>query len=210
MSHICSELHTIVNHKTNFVFPFNEDDIPKNGIYILFEKGEKGHNGNRIVRIGTHTGVNQLRSRLKQHFLREKKDRSIFRKNIGRCILNRDNDPYLKIWEYDCTSSVGKAKYGHLLQTEYQGEVEAKISTYIQNHFSFGVLELKEKEDRLYYEARLISTVSGCNECRPSENWLGLSSPIEKIRASGLWQVNELYKEPLSPSEMKSLAELIL
>jgi len=26
-------------------------------------------------------------------------DRSIFRKNIGRALLNKSKDPYLKIWE---------------------------------------------------------------------------------------------------------------
>ena len=41
----------------------------------------------RIVRIGTHTGENQLRSRLMQHFVKENKNRSIFRKNIGRCFF---------------------------------------------------------------------------------------------------------------------------
>ena len=52
-----------------FTFPFDKQEIPENGIYILFEKGEFAHSTNRIVRIGTHTGDNQLRSRLFQHFL---------------------------------------------------------------------------------------------------------------------------------------------
>ena len=84
MSKKCNKLHKLFNNMKIYSFPFNEELIPKNGIYILFEKGEKGHNTNRIVRVGTHTGINQLRSRLKQHFLNENKDRSIFRKNIGR------------------------------------------------------------------------------------------------------------------------------
>lgn len=68
MSHLCSELHRIVNELPRFHFPINDKLIPKNGIYIVFEKDENGHDADRIVRIGTHTGVNQLRSRLKQHF----------------------------------------------------------------------------------------------------------------------------------------------
>jgi len=76
-------------------FPFCEDQIPLNGIYILFEKGELAHNTDRIVRIGTHTGINQLRSRLKQHFIVENKDRSIFRKNIGRALLNKNHDDFI-------------------------------------------------------------------------------------------------------------------
>lgn len=73
--------------------------MPTDGIYVLFESGEESHGGDRIVRIGTHTGVGQLRSRLQQHFVKENKDRSVFRKNIGRCLLNRDSDPFLPEWE---------------------------------------------------------------------------------------------------------------
>lgn len=209
MSHICTELHRLTRHMKKFDFPFNSKDIPRNGIYILFEKGESGHGMDRIVRIGTHTGTNQLRSRLRQHFIQENKNRSIFRKNIGRCILNQTNDSYLSLWELDCTSSAAKTKYGPLLNREYQAMVESKVSDYIQNHFSFCVLEVPSKEDRLHLESRLISTVSSCGECRPSAEWLGLSSPVDKITRSGLWQVNELYKEPLNAIDLNRLMELM-
>ena len=209
MNHMCTELHQVVNGKTRYHFPYNHKENPKNGIYFLFEKGEEGHAGDRIVRIGTHTGVNQLRSRLRQHFVREQKDRSIFRKNIGRCVLNHSDDPYLEIWDFDCTSSEGKAKYGHLLLPQYQFRIEASVTQYIQDYFSFCVLELAEKNDRLYFESRLISTVSNCSECKPSRNWFGHNSPSVKIRESGLWQVNELYKESLTTEELNRLTRLI-
>jgi hypothetical protein len=206
---ICSELHRIINTLPRYHFPLNDKHIPKNGVYILFENNEKGHGGDRIVRIGTHTGDNQLRSRLKQHFIKENKDRSIFRKNIGRCLLNAANDPYLEIWELDCTSSEGKARHVHLINPKYQKNIELRVSEYIQNQFSFSVLEVQGKEERLYLESRIVSTVSGCEECRPSSSWLGLSSPREKIKESGLWQVNELYKEPLSSDDLNRLVGLI-
>lgn len=76
----------------------------KNGVYILFEKNEFGHNGDRIVRIGSHTGNDNLVKRLEEHFLKENKDRSIFRKNIGRALLNKNSDSYLDIWDIDLTS----------------------------------------------------------------------------------------------------------
>lgn len=210
MSHLCAELHRIVNELPRFHFPFNDKLIPKNGIYIVFEKDETGHGIDRIVRIGTHTGMNQLRSRLKQHFVHANKDRSIFRKNIGRCILHRTADPYLKVWELDCTSSEGKAKYGPLIDSVYQQEIEHKVSEYIQQNFSFCVLEVPSKEERMYLESRIVSTVAACQECGPSEHWLGKSSPVLKIQNSGLWQVNELYKEPLSSDDMRRLVELCL
>jgi len=55
------------------------------------------HSTDRIVRIGTHTGNNKLWFRLKEHLI-ENKDRSIFRKNIGRALLNKDNDCFIEHW----------------------------------------------------------------------------------------------------------------
>jgi len=96
MSKNCHTIHQWFNGIKKHSFPFNEQEIPENGIYILFERGEFAHSTNRIVRIGTHTGNNQLRSRLFQHFLNENKDRSIFRKNVGRALLNKDKDSFLE------------------------------------------------------------------------------------------------------------------
>src|SRR4051812_919707 len=104
MSAICSELHELVRRGTLHRFPYERGVIPRNGIYVLFERGEDSHGGGRIVRVGTHTGDNQLRSRLTQHFVKENKNRSIFRKNIGRCILNRSSDQFLAEWEIDRTT----------------------------------------------------------------------------------------------------------
>lgn len=71
------------------------------------------------------------------------------------------------------------------------------------------VFEVETKEERLLLESRIISTVSSCEECKPSDGWLGLFSPKIKIKESGLWLVNELYKEPLSDEDMELLIEKI-
>jgi hypothetical protein len=76
MSKECSELHSLVRRGTRWSFPFDPASIPLNGICVLFEKGEECHGGTRIVRVGTHTGDGQLRSRVLQHFVMENKDRS--------------------------------------------------------------------------------------------------------------------------------------
>ena len=198
------------NGMKRFSFPFNENDIPLNGIYILFEKGEKGHDGDRIVRVGTHTGVDQLRSRLKQHFINENKDRSIFRKNIGRAILSKGNDKFLERWELDLTTKDSKERFSHLVDFDKQGEVEKDVSRFIQNNFSFIILEINNKEKRLELESKIISTISLCKDCKASKSWLGLSSPKEKIRESSLWLVNELYNEGLSEEDMEELEKLSL
>lgn len=208
MSEKCKQLHQWFNNLERISFPFDEKKIPHNGIYILFERGEAAHGMDRIVRIGTHTGKNQLRSRLKQHFINENKDRSVFRKNIGRALLNRDKDPFLEQWEIDLTSRKAKEKYSALIDLEKQKEVEKRVSQYIQENFSFVAIEVEEKEKRLELESKIISTVSLCGECKPSSDWLGLFSPKEKISKSGLWLVNELYKEPLSDEDMQSIKNL--
>lgn len=87
--------------------PVRSQKLPKNGIYFFYEEGEFWGHGDRrlrIVRVGTHKS-NNFRNRIAEHFLlREHKmnfdrnkpkpsDRSIFRKNIGRALLNKNNDP---------------------------------------------------------------------------------------------------------------------
>ncbi len=211
MSEKCKQLHQWFNNLERMSFPFDERKIPRNGLYILFEKEEIAHDGmDRIVRIGTHTGKNQLRSRLKQHFINENKDRSVFRKNIGRALLNRDEDPFIEQWEIDLTSRKAKDEYSALIDFEKQKEIEKRVSQYIQVNFSFVVIEVEAQEERLEFESKIISTISLCDECSPSSDWLGLFSPKEKIRKSGLWLINELCKEPLSDDDMQMVKNSVL
>ncbi|KYK26013.1 hypothetical protein AYK26_01035 [Euryarchaeota archaeon SM23-78] len=209
MSKACIKIHELFNNMKKHNFPFKEEEIPINGIYVLFEKGELAHGTDRIVRIGTHTGNDQLRSRLKQHFINENKDRSIFRKNIGRAILTKNKDAFLKQWELDLTPKEAREKYSKLIDFKKQKEVEKKVTKYIQNDFSFVVFRVDDKNKRLALESKIISTLSLCNQCKPSKNWLGLFSPKEKIRESGLWNVNELYKEPLNHKDIKELKTML-
>lgn len=209
MSKECAILHTLVCALERYHFPFDESAIPQDGIYLLFQKGEIGHGAERIVRIGTHTGEGQLSSRLKQHFLKENKDRSIFRKNIGRAILRKMEDPFLAQWEIDLTARKDKDKYSYKIDFDRQKEIESRVSQYIQKNFSFSVFCVKDKPRRLELESKLISTVSLCKDCKPSSRWMGNYSPKAKIRESGLWLVNELYKTPFSLQELKQFEKQI-
>jgi len=209
MSIECKQIHELTRNLKRHKFPFENSEIPSNGIYLLFEKNESGHNQERIVRIGTHTGENQLCSRLKQHFLNENKDRSIFRKNIGRALLNKNKDSFLPFWQLDLTTRKAKEKYSSQIDFEYQKEIENQVSEYIRNNFSFCVFEVQSKTERLEIEAKIISTVSWCEECKQSSNWLGNDSPKKKIVKSGLWLVNELYKTPFNETGIKTFKKLI-
>jgi len=169
-----------------------------------------GHGGDRIVRVGTHRGDNRLISRLKEHFIVENKDRSIFRKNIGRAILNKRDKVFLEQWNWDLTSRVNRDKYSPLLDVKKQKEVEIEVTKYIQDNFSFVIIEEKSKDKRVELESKIISTVSRCIECKSSNLWLGNLSPVDRIKESGLWLVQGLYRTPLNREELNWLKSYLL
>jgi hypothetical protein len=211
MRNLVLELHQIFNEQKRYSFPFEHfiNEIPKNGIYIIFENGEKYKNLDRIVRVGTHTGNNQLRSRLNEHFIKENKNRSIFRKNIGRCFLNKESNPYLSLWELDITSRAEKEKNLKLLDLDYEKKMEKRISNYVQTNLSFCVFQIDTKDDQLFWESKIVSTLAKASDIKSSENWLGNQSTKDKIKVSGLWQVNELYNDSLTELEFDQLKNKI-
>lgn len=204
-----NELHKIFNELERFTYPFENrlDEMPDDGIYVKFEKGESYNDFDRIVRIGTDTGENNLKKRLIEHFVTENKNRSIFRKNIGRAMLNKDNNPYLKFWELDTTSRAEKEKNLKYIDVDLEADIEREISSYIKTNFSFCVFNVETKEQRLFWESKLISTLA--YQTKPSKNWLGNFSTKEKIKQSGLWQVQGLNKPKLTIDEFDNLKLLL-
>jgi len=151
-----------------------------------------------------------LRSRLNQHFVKQNKNRSIFRKNIGRCFLNKDSNPYLNLWELDTTSRANKEKNLKLLDLVFEKKIEERISSYIQVNLSFCVFQIDTKNDRIFWERKIVSTLAKAPDIKLSDKWLGNYSSKIKIKASGLWQVNELYKDCLTELEFEQLKRKIL
>jgi len=124
-------------------------------------------------------------------------------------LLTKAGDPYLAEWEHDRTSRVGRAQFGNEPDPAKRQTVEGDVSRYLRDNFSFVVFKVDDKQSRLALESKLISTVSQCEECKPSSGWLGAASPKNRIRESGLWLVNELFKEPLSPPDLELLKTLL-
>jgi len=205
MSNSCCILHEKFNTLPRFSKSFDEEKIPENGIYIVFENGETAHGLERMVRVGTHTGNGNLRKRISEHLYTPKKDRSIFRKHIGRCILSKRNDLFLEWWNKDLTEKKQREKYQDIIDAERQVEIEKEVSDYITNNLSFSTLEIPAKLDRLKMEKRLLSTLAQCNECHPSKNWLGHYHPSKNFRSVGLWNMQGLKGTALSRSEAESL-----
>jgi len=201
----CQALHELANSLPRHRFPLDTSRIPANGLYILFEQGEQAHGGDRIVRIGTHTGDCNLPKRLREHFETENKDRSIFRKNIGRAMLAAEGSTLLEQWDRDLTSRAARERYGDQVDQAKLAKVEARVSAFMSDRFSFAVLEVPDRAERLRLERGLIGTVAHCPECEPSRNWLGNESPVDAIRDSGLWQTQHLAASPLSATEITCL-----
>ena len=101
----CQYLHKQIERLPLIRYPFDITKLPDDGIYFFYEEGEVwGHGGSkpRIVRVGAHRNGN-FKSRINDHFVLNgrkmifnemqsaPKERSIFRKNIGRALLNKKN-----------------------------------------------------------------------------------------------------------------------
>lgn len=202
----CLMLHELFNSAQRY--SYNEiNNIPfNNGIYVVFEKGEKYKGLERIVRIGTHDSDDRLKLRLKDHFLRKNKDGSIFRKNIGKALLNKGNDSYLKIWTLDSSKPDNKK----LINSEKQKMIEDSVSEYLQNDFSFTCFRVDDKKLRLRLEKGLISTLNSHKDFYSSEDWLGQYSPVDKIKKSGLWLTIGLEAPKLTDEEFELVRSSVL
>lgn len=204
----CHELHCLCATLPVHHFPFVESRIPDNGIYILYESGEHAHGTHRIVRIGTHTGKDNLCRRIIEHFLTENKDRSIFRKHIGRALLSRAGDPFLEHWDIDLTTRDNRVKYERLVDLEKQGATEKEVTQYIQDKFSFVTLSVPDDQERKELETQLIGTVSSCADCQSSAQWLGRHHPNHRIASSGMWNIQGLHKPGLDQDALNRIREM--
>lgn len=207
MSDACEYLHEILHQLRRYEYPFEASELPRNGVYFVFEKGEIGHHGGRVVRVGTHRGQNQLPGRLREHYEKENKDRSIFRKNIGRALLVRRGEPdsVCKQWDIDLTARSERDRYRDSVDFDVMMRIEREVSEYMRANLTFAVISFAEGDRRLSLEKRLISTISQCDACGPSRQWLGSRSPKIRIRESGLWLVQGLREPPLSRREIEQL-----
>lgn len=198
----CRDLHEALECLPMITHPFDYDDMPNAGVYFFYEKGEVckfGGEKPRIVRAGTHNKDN-FRSRMHDHYIPDSKmnldvrkspphDRSIFRKNLGRAILNKEHNPYLKVWDIYFTTKKNRETMWHLRNVDEDKRGEAEVSRLLQEKFSFRFVMMgneRERKGSAGIESKIIGTLFRCPCCCSSDSWLGRHSPIDKIRESGL------------------------
>lgn len=98
----------------------------------------------------------------------------------------------------------------YLVDVEFERQIERQISTYIQENLSFCVFRINNREQRLFWESKIASTLAQSKELRPSSGWFGNYSPKDRIRASGLWQVNGLDGECITHIELEELKRILI
>jgi hypothetical protein len=72
-----------------------------------------------------------------------------FRKNIGRALLNKNNDYYLKIWNIDYTSKENRLKGNLMRYIEKERQIESEITKILRARFSLRYIVLEEQEIRI-------------------------------------------------------------
>lgn len=227
MPEICEWLHVSLERLPLLRVPFFPGEFPASGIFFLYEEGETLLHGNgapRVVFVGSHRGAGNLWSRVNEHFLQghelddfdrnqsKPSDRSIFRKNIGRALLNKGNDPYLAMWNICFIKRENRERHAENRNMEKEHELEREITKILQGKFSLRFVGLEEEGNRTgsdSLKARLIGTLAQCPTCCPSSGWLGRNSPDERIAASGLWQTQFLKAPPLDAAARATFEKVV-
>lgn len=175
--------------------------FPTRGVYFFFERDEKRTDNQtlRVVRIGTHavrsgskaTLWNRLRTHRGTQAGNGNHRGSIFRRHVGLAMIKRDNISNFPDW--------GKGASASKIIKQGELEHEKRVSTYIgEMPFLWVKVDDEPSKDshRAVIERNAIALLAGEDGQspidKPSENWLGLHSDREKIRLSGLWNLNHV------------------
>jgi hypothetical protein len=177
-------------------------DWPERGLYFFFAPDEYRDEQLRVTRIGTHAvsegSQTALWDRLRTHRGANRGTYegggnhrgSVFRKRVGEAIIERDeiHDEYPD-W------GVGSSAAREQRLTEL--ELERRVSDYVRD-LPFLWVKVEDEpgpdSDRAYLERNTIALLSNYERdpIDTRQNWLGEYSWSEKIRESGLWNVDHV------------------
>jgi len=178
---------------------------PERGVYFFFENNEFRGDGStlRVVRVGTHAVSANSRTTLwnRLHTHRGASSGvgnhrgSIFRKRVGEALLQIRSYPAEIAASWGIDNSALKST--RLAEIPLERDVSAMIGA-----MRLLWIEIADApgagSDRAYLERNSIALLSNFGKepiDKPSEGWLGLHSPQETIRKSGLWNTNHVGDE---------------
>jgi len=193
-------IHAVVDNLPRLDQTFARSDIPRDGIYLLFEDGETtlvgGQQVDRIVRVGTHRVDGRLSTRLRHHFSGNRRS-SVYRLHLGGALLAREDsaDPRLTPW---------LDRHGTRMP-----DVEEWVSHVLRVNFRFVCFPVATPVERLSLERGLIAALAQQPLGSPSDQWLGRHARHPTIRRSGLWNTQGVDALPLTDVELERVTELI-
>lgn len=197
---ITSGIYSLVAQLSRHDSTFKGTDLPKNGLYLFYEAGELIEYGgaavDRIVRVGTHRADNRLPARLRDHY-RSNHRGSVFRRHIRNALMQAG------LIDADLAAAVKGSP------SKVFPAVEEMVSRLLADRYTFAVIRIEEKADRLRLEAGLIAALSAEPLGVPSANWLGHYSISPEIRTSGLWNTHHVGGHPITENELAVLGDLI-
>lgn len=196
-------------------------DWPDRGLYFFFhpEETRSATDQCRLTRIGTHAvsegSQTTLWNRLRNHRGAQRGTYadggnhrgSVFRKRVGEAIIEREgrHEAYP---EWGVGSSAGRDRRLQELP------MERRVSDYIRD-LPFLWVGIDDEpgadSDRAYLERNAIALTSNFQRDAidpRADTWLGHHCPAEKIRQSGLWNINHV-DERYDQSFLDTLAAYI-
>jgi hypothetical protein len=108
----------------------------------------------------------------------------------------------------------GALQYDSLRDIKKEKDIESRITKILRQQFSFRFIIVDNQTERIGskgLESSLIGTVSHCELCKPSDNWLGCFVPKKqiKIKNSGLWLIHHLGSKGIDDRDKETISNSI-
>jgi hypothetical protein len=196
-------------------------DWPDRGVYVFFAADERRDSGahRRLTRIGTHAvsegSSTSLWDRLRTHRGATRGTYegggnhrgSVFRKRVGEALIERDG-------LHDAYPHWGRGSSAGRNRRLAELDLERRVSDYLRDlPFLWLTVDDEPGADslRAYVERNAIALLSNYRRDavdQRADEWLGNHSRSEKIRTSGLWNVNHV-DEAYDPAVLDALSDAI-
>lgn len=217
---LMGELESLNGGKHRLATAVPEGPWPRRGVAFFFEPSEKRADGTpRVVRVATHALKAGLNSTLWDRLEADKGGahrQSPFRMLIGLGLLDLTGNTAVQSWGRG--QDVAAAARERAMPVEQMAKLEATVEQAVNMYVAqmpFLCLEVPDApgpaSDRAFIEKNAIALLS--NFARPpidppSANWLGRRSGREKVRQSGLWNLQHV-DEAYDPSFMDTMKSLM-
>ena len=175
------------------------------GVYFLFEPGECRSNlaAQRIIRVGSHRSQRaSIESRIAEHATDW--GRSVFRRHVGTALIRKgDFDAAIQVADRDRWAALWFERFNGWAVHHRRARLHPTlhplhpIVTRAIAEMSAVWVEIRDQAARLELERQCIRLLSNYLHHDkqvepPSDTWLGYYALSEKVRKSGLWNVQHV------------------